>query len=73
MDTIRILRIIEYTGPRDAVEKQIKNSLHGEREGASSLSTGERCRIRVTTLGDFAEIINQTNAWTPDRPTLKET
>lgn len=58
MDDVRILRIVEYSGPRDAVEEQIKKSLHGEREGAMSKVTGIRCLIRATTLGEFPDLMD---------------
>lgn len=51
MDIVRILRIIEYVGPRDQVEKQIRNSLHGSREGLPGVT------ITATTLGTFPEIL----------------
>jgi hypothetical protein len=51
MDTIRILRIIEYVGTREAVEEQIRLSLHGSREGVRG------CKITATTLGTFPEIL----------------
>lgn len=58
MDNIRVLRIVEYIGPRDAVEEQIRKSLHGEREGALSKVTGVRCTIRATTLGEYPDIMD---------------
>lgn len=51
MDTIRILRVVEFTGPREQVERQVANSLHGEKR----LSNG--VVIRVATLGAFPEIL----------------
>lgn len=57
MDTIRILRILEYIGPRDAVEEQVRNSIHGERKGTRSLLSNGYCTIRATTLGSFPEIL----------------
>lgn len=46
---IRILRLIEYVGPRAAVEMQVKKSLHGTKQ------TSKGVVINVTTLGEFAE------------------
>lgn len=57
VDIVRVLRIVEYIGPRDAVEKQITNSIHGEREGEMSKITGVRCTIRATTLGEYPDIM----------------
>lgn len=48
-DKIRILRLIEYVGPRAAVEEQVKRSLHSTKE------TSRGVFIRATTLGEFAE------------------
>lgn len=52
-DIVRVLRVLEYTGPRSQVEKQINSSLHGERQGFVGVT------IRAATLGNFPEIINQ--------------
>jgi hypothetical protein len=51
-DLVRVLRVVEYVGPRDAVERQVASSLHGER----SLSNG--LVIRAATLGEFPEILS---------------
>lgn len=58
MDDVRVLRIVEYIGPRDAVEEQIRKSLHGEHEGALSKVTGVRCTIRATTLGEYPDLMD---------------
>lgn len=52
MDTIRVLRIVEYVGPRDVVENQVQNSIHGQR-------TIRNMTIRATTLGSFPEILGE--------------
>lgn len=72
MDTVRVLRIVEYVGPRDAVEEQIRLSLHGEREGVMSKATGHRCVIRAGTIGEFPEILKNTPMCRdhPDRPAI---
>lgn len=57
MDRIRVLRIIEYVGPRDAVEEQIKRSLHGTRAGGRSLSGFGHCDITAMTLGLVPEVL----------------
>lgn len=48
-DKIRILRLIEYVGPRTAVEEQVSRSLHSVKQ------TTQGVYISVTTLGEFAE------------------
>ena len=50
MDRVRVFRIVEYDGPRDWVENQIKNSIHGEK-------VVNKSTIRVTTLGTYLEIM----------------
>ena len=47
-DIIRVLRTIEYIGPRADVAKQISNSIHGDRRGLG------QCLIRVGTVGSGA-------------------
>ena len=51
-DIVRVLRVIEYVGPRADVEAQIKGSLHGERNGRGG------CIIKAATVGTFPEILN---------------
>ena len=54
MDKIRVLRVIEYVGPRDAVERVISTSIHGERRIPSGI--GELI-IRAATIGIYPEIL----------------
>lgn len=51
MDDIRVLRVIEYTGPRDKVEDQVARSLYGEKR----LPTG--VTIKAATVGAYPEIL----------------
>lgn len=55
MDIVRVLRIVEIIGPRDLVEQQVTNSLHGERLGATS-NMGQVV-IRAATVGNYPEIL----------------
>lgn len=50
MDTVRVLRITEITGPRDEVERQLENSLHGTKHFKS-------ITIRSVTIGTYPEIL----------------
>ena len=59
-DRIRVLRLIEYEGPRDLVEKQVEKSLHGTRVGVQS--KGGAVRITAITLGIYPEIIEPERA-----------
>lgn len=51
MDIVRVLRIVEYVGPRDWVEHTVKNAIHGEK------SCGIGKTIRATTLGVYPDLI----------------
>jgi hypothetical protein len=50
-DIIRVLRVIEYIGPRSKVEKQVANSLHGTKE------PGNGVIIRAATIGAYPEVL----------------
>lgn len=56
MDVIRVLRILEYVGPREAVEEQLKHSIHGERRVRK---LGGEVVIRAATLGEFPEVMGE--------------
>lgn len=49
VDIVKVYRLIEYTGPRDWVEKTIKDSIHG-----TKIIHNDKF-IRVTTLSEFPE------------------
>lgn len=55
-DIVRVMRLIIYEGPREAVEDIIKRSVHGTRP---SYSTGKGVAITATTLNEFPEIIRK--------------
>ena len=54
-DKIRVLRIIEYIGDREAVENQVTLSLHGEKR----ITTTNRgvIIIKAATIGTYPEIL----------------
>lgn len=52
-DLVRILRIIEYTGPRDAVEKHFIGVLYGEKRQTDGVV------IKAATIGQFPEILEK--------------
>ena len=66
MDTIRILRIVEYVGPREGVEDIVAGSIHGTR--TISRPSGY-VSIRASTIGAFPEILEHQ----PPRNTLSQT
>lgn len=59
-DIIRVVRVYEFSGPRDVVERQINSSLQ-DGTYPSTDRPGFYCRngltIRVATLGAFPEVI----------------
>lgn len=54
-DTIRVLRILEYTGPRSLIESTVSRSIQGEKNFGA---TGRECTIRAATIGMYPEILN---------------
>jgi chromosome segregation ATPase len=50
---VRVLRLVEYEGPRKEIEEQLKNSIHGTRTMRRAL------RITATDLGRFPEVIEE--------------
>ena len=59
-DRIRVLRIIEYEGPRDLVERTIKRSIHGEKI-VSTRNGEEEFIIRAASIGVFPQILRPAN------------
>lgn len=49
-DIVRVLRIIEYVGPRNQVEQQVEKSIHGSRKHNG-------VTIRAATIGNYPEIL----------------
>ena len=52
MDIVRVLRVIEYVGPRNAVEAHVKLTLHGEK-------TFQGITVRAATVNPFPEILEK--------------
>ena len=53
-DRVRVLRVLEYEGPRSVIEDILKRSIHGEK-----IVNGGNVFIRAATLGLFPEILKQ--------------
>lgn len=64
-DLVRVLRIVEYTGPRAAVEECVAKSIHGERRFGPH---GKEIAVRVATIGEYPEILDTPS--TPIAPSL---
>lgn len=58
MDSVRVLRVIEYTGERSLIEDLISESIHGERRYKRFFKgvNGEVV-IKAATLGLYPEIL----------------
>jgi len=52
-DIIRVLRVIEYIGPRDRVEETVALAVHGTKDCGLDLI------IRAATIGEFPEILEK--------------
>ena len=55
MDTVRVLRVIEYVGPREDVERIVAQSIHGEKK-IDNYRGG--LTIRAATVGIYPEILS---------------
>lgn len=55
-DIVRVLRVLEYTGRRSDVERQILSSIHGERTVGPA---DRQITIRAATIGEFPEILGK--------------
>jgi hypothetical protein len=53
MDIIRVLRVVEYVGPRDKVEQQVARSISGP------ANFGNGVIIRAATVGQYPEVLNE--------------
>lgn len=58
-DQVRVLRMIEYTGPRKKIEVQITRSLHGTRD------YGNGVQITAVTVGEYPEVLEQAKLTPP--------
>lgn len=56
-DVVRVLRVLEYVGPRDVIEKQLTRNLHN---GTHLFRHGQLV-VRVATIGDYPEILSKDN------------
>lgn len=52
-DIIRVLRVIEYVGPRSRVEETVARSIHGEKDAGRGLT------IKAATIGTYPEIFER--------------
>jgi hypothetical protein len=55
MDTVRVLRIIEYVGPRDRVEDVVARSIHGEKRYGQPKDN--EVVIHAATIGSYPDIL----------------
>lgn len=58
-DIVRVFRIIEYVGPRDLIEEQIRKSVHGTKTVVTRYK-GLTISITAATIGEFPEILART-------------
>ena len=63
MDTVRVLRIIEYVGPRDEIEKHLEHVVQGTK---TFRPTAGQITIRAATIGTFPEILEAQSAQCKD-------
>jgi hypothetical protein len=62
-DIVRVLRLIEYVGPRDWVEATLRSSIHGQKALSSIIEGKTPTRyITAVTLTQYPEILNKANS-----------
>lgn len=54
MDKVRVIRVIEYIGPRNEVEKQLLGSIQGDKYFPK-----QDIYIKTATIGSFPEILER--------------
>ena len=57
-DRIRVLRVIEYIGPRSLVEEQVARSIHG----TARFHKNRDVEIRAATIGAYPEVLEKAAA-----------
>jgi hypothetical protein len=68
MDKVRVLRVIEYVGPRAGVEAHLKRA---KGDGTHLINVpfeaarpnADKLEIRVATIGSFPEVLEQPGGW----------
>lgn len=68
-EIVRVLRLVEFEGPRELVEKQIAHSVHGTRVFAKL--DGKEVRVTAVTLDCFPEVLELARQ-TPEPGLLKD-
>jgi hypothetical protein len=65
-DIIRVLRVLEYVGPRDAVERHMLNVVHGTQLFGVRMSDSmydpiitKTVTIRATTINPFPDVVGK--------------
>lgn len=59
-DIVRVLRVLEYVGPRKWVEHTVAISIHGEKR------VGVGMTIRAATVGAYPEILEKAEQEEPN-------
>ena len=59
-EEIRVLRVLEYVGPRSQVERTINLSIHGEKSFNGVV-------VRAATVGNYPEILCSIERSSPDK------
>lgn len=55
MDIVRVLRVLEYVGPRHIIEEHLKKCVHGVKIIHDVI--GEEAELRVATIGLTPDIL----------------
>lgn len=59
-DIVRVLRIVEYVGPRSWVEATVAKSIHGTKDVSEYMGGPRQGKIiRAATIGTYPEILQR--------------
>ncbi len=56
-EVVRVLRVIEYIGPRSWVESTVARSIHGTKDLNNFIGDKPPKMIRAATIGTYPEIL----------------
>lgn len=69
-DTVRVLRVIEYVGPRKWIEETLAKSIHGKKDCSTYAQKQGNvpCHINAMTLTVYPEILDNAPPAPGDAP-----
>lgn len=66
-EIVRVVRLVTFTGPREIVEEQVRNSVHGRRRLPGGLN------IEAVTIGEFPDVMDPQSGFQPHQEYFLDT